>query len=381
MSVSTLDLRVLSLIFFAFLGGVNAGERPNILVILTDDMGFSDLGCFGGEIETPNLDSLAAGGLRFTEFYNTARCWPTRATLLSGRYSDGLSRQQVTIPEVLRKAGYETGMVGKWHLGKNPKEDGPVQRGFDQFYGTMAGANSYWDPESLTRNTEAIEPEGEDSYYTDTIGAEAAQQIEAFAKSEKPFFQYVAFTAGHWPLHAPEATIQKYLERYQGGWGRIKYVNDQHQKYDVSKVLPATFVLANWNSDVTPVRTHHFFEDGTKDIFCELEKRGVFFSSPLDLDFSMIRSYSQEYNVQRETPTESTINAVLGKSHHSSGQYNQAEQELFLTYHRLFKLGSKPAAHIEAMAKLSDDELLANMPASLSRLADAVIAKLESLPE
>ncbi len=222
MSVSTLDLRVLSLIFFAFLGGVNAGERPNILVILTDDMGFSDLGCFGGEIETPNLDSLAAGGLRFTEFYNTARCWPTRATLLSGRYSDGLSRQQVTIPEVLRKAGYETGMVGKWHLGKNPKEDGPVQRGFDQFYGTMAGANSYWDPESLTRNTEAIEPEGEDSYYTDTIGAEAAQQIEAFAKSEKPFFQYVAFTAGHWPLHAPEATIQKYLERYQGGWGKLR---------------------------------------------------------------------------------------------------------------------------------------------------------------
>ena len=151
-------LRVLSLIFFAFLGDVNAGERPNILVLLTDDMGFADLGCFGGKIETPNLDSLAAGGLRFTDFYNTARCWPTRATLLSGRYSDGLSRQQVTIPEVLKKAGYETGMVGKWHLGKNPKEDGPVQRGFDQFYGTMAGAYSYWDPESLTRNTEAAEP-------------------------------------------------------------------------------------------------------------------------------------------------------------------------------------------------------------------------------
>jgi putative ATP-dependent endonuclease of OLD family len=171
------------------------------------------------------------------------------------------------------------------------------------------------------------------------------------------------------------------VARYQGGWGRIKYVNDQHQKYDVSKVLPVIFKLASWNSDVTPVRTHHFYEDGTKDIFCELEKHGVFFSSPLDLDFSMISSYSQEYNVQRETPTESTINAVLGKSHHSSDQYNQAEQELFLTYHRLFKLGSKPAAHIEAMAELSDAELLANMPASFSRLADAVIAKLESLPE
>lgn len=201
---------------------VRAGERPNILVILTDDMGFSDLGCFGGEIETPNLDSLAAGGLRFTEFYNTARCWPTRATLLSGRYSDKLASEQVTIPEVLKKAGYETGMVGKWHLGNDAKKTGPVQRGFDQFYGTLAGANSYWNPETLTRNTEAVKPDGEDYYYTDRIGLEAAEQITGFAKSEKPFFQYVAFTAGHWPLHAPEATIQKYIKRYQGGWEKLR---------------------------------------------------------------------------------------------------------------------------------------------------------------
>ena len=111
-------------------GALRSEERPNILIILTDDMGFSDLGCFGGEIETPNLDKLAAVGLRFTEFYNTSRCWPTRATLLSGRYSDNLSPRQVTIPQVLKPAGYETGMVGKWHLGMNPKKDGPIQRGF-----------------------------------------------------------------------------------------------------------------------------------------------------------------------------------------------------------------------------------------------------------
>lgn len=222
MFFSVKGLWVFALMFCSLLGGVTAGERPNILVILTDDMGYSDLGCFGGEIETPNLDSLAAGGLRFTEFYNTARCWPTRATLLSGRYSDGLSPRQVTIPEVLKTAGYETGMVGKWHLGKDPKKDGPIQRGFDRFYGTMAGANSYWDPESLTRNTSAVEPEGEGYYYTDQIGMEAAQQIEGFAKSDEPFFQYVAFTAGHWPLHAPEATIQKYLARYQGGWEKLR---------------------------------------------------------------------------------------------------------------------------------------------------------------
>jgi len=208
---------------FALLaGGVMAGERPDIVVIMTDDMGFSDLACFGGEIETPNLDSLAESGLRFTEFYNTARCWPTRATLMSGRYSNGLSPQQVTIPEVIKKAGYQTGMVGKWHLGTDRKKNGPIQRGFDRFYGTLAGAGSYWDPETLTRNTEAAEPIGEGFYYTDKIGTEAAQQIESFAKSDQPFFQYVAFTAAHWPLHAPEQTIQKYIGRYQGGWDKLR---------------------------------------------------------------------------------------------------------------------------------------------------------------
>ena len=197
-------------------------QRPNILIILTDDMGFSDLGCFGGEIETPNLDALASHGLRFTEFYNTARCWPTRATLMSGIYSNGLSKQQVTIPQLLREVGYQTGMVGKWHLGMDPKVDGPVQRGFDDFYGTMTGAGSFWDPYTLTRNTRPTEPDRNDFYYTDKIGSEAVRQIEHFADSERPFFQYVAFTAAHWPLHAPEATVEKYLERYKSGWEKLR---------------------------------------------------------------------------------------------------------------------------------------------------------------
>lgn len=200
----------------------HSAERPNILVVLTDDMGFSDLGCFGGEIDTPHLDSLAAGGMRFTEFYNTARCWPTRATLMSGRYSNKLGPDQVTIPQVLKTAGYATGMVGKWHLGMDPKKDGPIQRGFDTFYGTMTGAGSFWDPYTLTRDTEATEPDGEGYYYTDKIGNEAVRQIEDFAKSDKPFFQYVAFTAAHWPLHAPEKSIQKYLKRYESGWDQLR---------------------------------------------------------------------------------------------------------------------------------------------------------------
>ena len=205
-----------------FLAVTISAKPPNFLIILTDDMGYSDLGCFGGEIHTPHLDALAANGLRFTEFYNTARCWPTRATMMSGRYSNNLSPSQVTIAEVLKSTGYETGMVGKWHLGNNRKKDGPIQRGFDDFYGTMTGAGSFWDPYTLTRNTEAAEPDSPDYYYTDKIGTEAVRQIESFAKSDQPFFQYVAFTAAHWPLHAPEETTQKYLKTYEGGWEELR---------------------------------------------------------------------------------------------------------------------------------------------------------------
>ena len=197
-------------------------KRPNILLIMSDDMGFSDLGCYGGEVETPNLDALAANGVRFTEFYGTARCWPTRATLLSGRYSNSLSDRQVCIAEVLKPAGYQTAMVGKWHLSRNATKNGPMQRGFDSFYGTITGAGSYWRPITLTRGTKSVEPDSEDFYYTDKIGDEAVKQLQTFAKSDKPFFHYVAFTAPHWPLHAPEKTVRKYLERYRTGWKTMR---------------------------------------------------------------------------------------------------------------------------------------------------------------
>jgi len=197
-------------------------DRPNIVVILSDDMGFSDLGCYGGEIETPNLDALAAGGMRFTEFYVTARCWPTRATLMSGRYRDNLGKNQATIAEVVQAAGYQTGMAGKWHLSTSPKDNGPIQRGFETFYGTITGAGSFWNPKMLARGTEYVEPDSEDFYYTDKIGEEAVAQIERMSKVDRPFFQYVAFTAPHWPLHAPEKTIQKYLDRYKCGWEKIR---------------------------------------------------------------------------------------------------------------------------------------------------------------
>lgn len=153
--------------------------RPNIVIIMADDMGYSDIGCYGSEIATPHLDSLAAGGVRFTQFYNTARCCPTRASLLTGLYPhqagighmmddrgvDGyrgnLNRRSVTVAEALRPAGYSTYMSGKWHVTRHtapegPKFNWPLQRGFDRFYGTITGAGSFWDPSTLVRDNRML---------------------------------------------------------------------------------------------------------------------------------------------------------------------------------------------------------------------------------
>lgn len=164
------------------------------------------------------------------------------------------------------------------------------------------------------------------------------------------------------------------VARYAAGWGRIKYVNDQLAVYEPSKVLPAGHGIPNWNDATHKVRDYEHYLDA-------LEDRDVYFSYPMDLDFAMLLAYPDAYGVVREDPEESTIKAVLGKSHDDASQYSKDEQQLFNTYHQRFKLGSKPAAHIDALAQLTDEELLADMPASLSRLADAVIAKLAELPE
>lgn len=166
------------------------------------------------------------------------------------------------------------------------------------------------------------------------------------------------------------------VARYAAGWGRIKYVNDQLGLYRPKKKLPDDYKIPKWDSEKYKVR-----DDDYSCYIEALEKRGVYFSSPLDLDFAMLLAFPEAYGVEEEEPDESTIKAVLGKSHHDAGQYSEDELNLFSTYHQRFKLGSKPAAHIEALAQLKDAELLEDMPASLSRLADAVIAKLAELPE
>ena len=221
-------------------------ERPNIIVIMADDMGYSDIGCYGSEIETPHLDGLAEQGLRFTQFYNTGRCCPTRASLMTGLYShqagvghmtndrgyDGyrgdLNRRCMTIAEVLKTAGYATYMSGKWHVTKHlapegPKFNWPRQRGYDRFYGTILGAGSFFDPATLTRDNTQIAPDSDDYYYTDAISENAVKFIaEHDARADRPFFMYVAYTAPHWPMHAKPADIAKYKGRYDAGWDAMR---------------------------------------------------------------------------------------------------------------------------------------------------------------
>lgn len=250
-------------------GAIGAAEtrapRPNIVLILADDLGYSDLGCFGSEIPTPNLDRLAARGIRMSQFYTTPRCCPTRAALLTGLYPHqaGIGdmmedrgvpgyRGQIhpetpTIAEELRQADYHTLMVGKWHVnhiyfnGKaqlnyesnepfwDSKDGWPLQRGFEEYYGTIHGVNSYYDPFSLTRGNTPTRAAAGDFYYTDAISDEAVADIAKYAGQDKPFFLYVAYTAPHWPLHAPEADIARNRERYMAGWDVIRSNRYQRQ--------------------------------------------------------------------------------------------------------------------------------------------------------
>lgn len=240
-----------------------AAPRPNIVVIMADDMGWSDLGSFGGEIATPNLDKLAYGGVRFTQFYNNARCCPTRASLLTGLYAHQagighmmedrghdayrgeLDRDCVTIAEVLRTAGYRNYMVGKWHVTKKVKGEGeearknwPLQRGFDRFYGTIHGAGSFFDPNSLTRDNRLISPLADPEYrpnrfyYTDAINDQAARFVREHHRDhgDRPFFMYVAQTAPHWPMHAKPEDIAKYQGKYDVGYGAIRQQRFRRQR-------------------------------------------------------------------------------------------------------------------------------------------------------
>lgn len=221
--------------------------QPNVIIILADDLGYSDLGCYGGEIRTPTLDRLAGNGIRLSQFYNTARCSPSRASLLTGMhphqtgigvltrpdlpdgYAGNLSDQCVTIAERLRDAGWNTWMSGKWHLASDattPNHTWPTRRGFDRFFGTLAGCGSYYNPQTLTRGEEPADDAilSPDFYYTDAISDEVVGWVDERSRESEPtpFFAYVAYTAPHWPLHAADEDIARYDGVFDEGWDSLR---------------------------------------------------------------------------------------------------------------------------------------------------------------
>lgn len=227
-------------------------QRPNVVVVMADDMGYSDLGVTGGEIETPHLDALAREGLLFERFYNMGRCFPTRASLLTGLaphqagvgggvksvgvpdqpgpYQGYLNDRSVTIAEALAPAGYRSYLSGKWHVGED-RGRWPLDRGFDAYFGLISGASSYWEiiteqprVRQMAYMGEPWTPPATGFYMTDAIADTAAAFVERHAAEHAgaPFFLYVAFTAPHWPLHAPEATVQRYAGRYDAGWDAVR---------------------------------------------------------------------------------------------------------------------------------------------------------------
>jgi arylsulfatase len=257
-----------ALVLCVLVSQAHAASRPNIVLILADDMGYSDLGCYGGEIKTPHIDSLARHGLRFTQFYNCGRCCPTRASLMTGLYPHqaGVGRMTndaklpgyrgqllpdcVTIAEVLHAAGYRTAMAGKWHLSNAVEGPDhlkylsnraildrfaelpsyPVSRGFEMHYGVIWGVVNYFDPFSLVDGTQSVREVPKDYYITDAISDQAVKYVEQLGTGPAPFFLYVAHVAPHWPLHAPEADVERYANTYLGGWDEIRAARFKRMK-------------------------------------------------------------------------------------------------------------------------------------------------------
>lgn len=247
-------LPFLALIVFGSPAGARTGEDeeggkrrvPNVVVILADDLGWSDLGCYGGDIETPNLDGLAKSGLRFTQFYNTSRCWPTRAALLTGYYAQHIRRDALPqvgggggarevrppwarlLPELLKPAGYRSYHSGKWHI------DGKVLAGgFDRSLNMVNFGNFFTASGSLIDDVPVKPPADEKGYHATTATADHAigcLKDHAANHPSRPFFHYIAFLAPHFPLHAPQEDIDKYRDRYLSGWDSMREARFRRQK-------------------------------------------------------------------------------------------------------------------------------------------------------
>lgn len=327
-----LQLRCLAVvILLPYCGRVMAEQRPNILVVMADDLGFSDLGCYGSNIATPHLDRLAQDGLRFTQFYNASRCCPTRAALLTGKYphevglrSNGasLSKDVPTLAEILSRNGYHTAMAGKWHLthaatlagpGVNSpqhlavlnnqtrvklfgdRSTYPAARGFDRHYGVIWGIVNFFHPFALVDGFEPVYELPDDFYLTDALNAKAAADIRDFARDDKPFFIYLAHAAPHWPLHARPEDRHKYKGRYDTGWQAMRNKRYARQR-ELRLFDPAIYPLPpldrgrrdNWSDlsaeqrarDAAKMETHAAMIDrldqGLGDVITALKETGQF---------------------------------------------------------------------------------------------------------
>lgn len=231
---------------FATKASAASDARPNIVLIMADDLGFSDLGCYGSEIETPHLDTLASDGLRFTQFYNTAKCHSSRVSLLTGLYCDqagGASLNRgATIAEVLKEAGYSTTMVGKWHLDKQPTDFG-----FERYWGHLSGATNFFTGDDSFRKNgvpwNVPKVFNDKPFYTTTANIDfAIDFLEDATKRDEPFFLYTAFNAPHYPLQAPKSAVEKYDGRYDTGWDRMRI--ERHRRQIQFGLLPEKWELS-----------------------------------------------------------------------------------------------------------------------------------------
>ena len=229
---------------------INANEKPNIILILVDDMGYSDLGCFGSEIKTTNIDKLATDGIKFTHFSNNARCETTRTSLISGRYHTETyndNKSTVTIPENLGLAGYQNWMVGKWHI-----FDKPMERGFERYFGFHEGATNFFNGEGSGGGYSYFDDEQpyempENFYSTNAFTDYAIKYIDERQK-EKPFFMYMAYNAPHYPLQAPKEEVMKYRGKYMDGWQNLR--EKRFKRMKELNIIPQDMPLSKPESNI-----------------------------------------------------------------------------------------------------------------------------------
>ncbi|MEM7373145.1 MAG: arylsulfatase [Bacteroidota bacterium] len=294
-----MNIRVILIVMFLLANGIwsrglsqhDQQHLPNIILIMVDDMGWSDLGCYGGEVRTPHLNRLAREGMRFRQFYNNAKCTTTRASLVTGLYPrrdkkdrELLRSNMVTVGELLQLAGYQTVLSGKWHLGRDSVKH-PVQRGFDEYYGLLDGCCNFFDPSIqdppykgnrirfFAHNQERITEFPQDYYTTDAFTDHAIEQLERISHSGDPFFLHLTYTAPHYPIHALPEDIAKYEGSYRMGWEEMRRQRYQRQ-LEMGLIDAERYPLSEGDTRAYPWdQADHTFEDKRMAVYAAMIDR------------------------------------------------------------------------------------------------------------